>query len=371
MSGPAAAAPAAASPTGISGLTLDGLRTVARQEFRLRIRAGRWRWLLGLWFGVVVGFAVLLRLGLAAVTPAEDDRPLGPPVFGGVMLFVLGLGLLIVPALTAQSVNGDRERGTLATLQVTRLSAAEIGLGKLAAAWGTALAFLALTLPVVLWALIEGGLPLGNVVVTLSVVGLLLGVVCALSQALSAVFARSITSALLSYLTVFALTVGTLIAFGLATALTSEAATVTYEQPAFDPQTGEVIPGGGTTTETYRTTRLRPDQTWPLLTPNPFVILADSAPRLDRHIDPRTGREVARPLDPLGELGDAVREARRPPRDNVSYGLDSGTTVRGGTGPLWPYGLIVDLLLAVGAASVTVRRLRTPIRKLARGVRIA
>ena len=125
----------------------------------------------------------------------DSVQPAGPPLFGGTLLFVLGLALLVVPALTAQSVNGDRERGTLATLQVTRLSAAEIGLGKLAAAWGAALIFLALTLPVIVWAMIEGGLPFVNVVVTPAVVALLLGVVCAVSQAWSALFARSITSA--------------------------------------------------------------------------------------------------------------------------------------------------------------------------------
>lgn len=348
---------------------LSGMRTVARQEFRLRIRAGRWRWLLGLWFGVVLAFAVLLRLGLAAVTADEGGRPLGPPLFGGVMLFVLGLGLLVVPALTAQSVNGDRERGTLATLQVTRLSAAEIALGKLAAAWGTALAFLALTLPVVLWAYGEGGLPLGTVAVTLLVVALLLGVVCALSQALSAVFARSITSALVSYLTVFALTIGTLIGFGLATALTTERTRVTYEEPVFD-ETGRPVEGE-TRTSTYRTTRARPDRTWPLLAPNPFVILADSAPRLPRRVDPETGVEVARPLDPLGEIGNAVRDARRPPDGLRSQTYLVPDSQLPEPGPVWPYGLAFDVLLAAGAVVVTVRRLRTPVRRLPRGVRIA
>ena len=48
--------------------------------------------------------------------------------------------------------------------------------------------------------MIEGGLPFINVVVTLFVVALLLGVVCAVSQAWSALLARSITSALVSYL---------------------------------------------------------------------------------------------------------------------------------------------------------------------------
>ena len=55
----------------------------------------------------------------------------------------------MVPALAAQSVNGDRERGTLATLQVTRLTAGDIAVGKLAAAWGTALVFLAISAPMV------------------------------------------------------------------------------------------------------------------------------------------------------------------------------------------------------------------------------
>lgn len=347
-------------------MTLEGVRTVAQQELRLRIRAGRWRWLLGLWFAVVLGFAVLLRLGLAALTGAEDDPQAGPPLFGGVMLFVLGLALLVVPSLTAQSVNGDRERGTLATLQVTLLTPADIALGKLAAAWGTALVFLGLTLPVVVWAMAEGGLPLVNVAVTLLIVALLLGVVCAVAEALSAVFARSITSALLAYLTVFALTVGTLIAFGLATALTTETAQQTYQVPRLDPETGREIPGQYEE-QTLSTQQSRPDRVWPLLTPNPFVILADAAPRLPAPTDV-SGRELPRPLDPLGELGDAVREARRAPFPPAAY---VELPDRADPGPLWPYGLVFDLLLAGGAVLVTVRRLRTPTRRLPRGVRVA
>ncbi len=295
-------------------------------------------------------------------------------LYGGLMLFVLGLALLVVPALAAQSVNGDRERGTLATLQVTRLTAGEITLGKFAAAWGTALVFLALTFPLVAYAMTQSGVPLRVVVVTLGVVAVLLGVVCALSLWLSSVFARSVTSAVLAYLSVFALTVGTVIAFGLVTALTNEKARVTYEQPEFDPQTGQIVPGGEVTTETYTTTRVRPDRTWPLLSPNPFVILADSAPRLEPRIDPRTGRREATPLDPLGELGLAIREARRPPDDTESFVTGAGTPQEPDQpeqGPVWPYGLAFDVLLAAAAVAVTIRRLRTPVTKLARGVRIA
>jgi len=349
------------SPGQVHTLTASGVAIVAAQEFRLRIRAGRWRWLLAIWTAVVIGFAVLLRLGLAGTDSVDSTRPAGPPLFGGTLLFVLGLALLVVPALTAQSVNGDRERGTLATLQITRLSAAEIGLGKLAAAWGAALIFLALTLPVVIWAMIEGGLPFINVVVTLLVVALLLGVVCAVSQAWSALFARSITSALVSYLTVFALTIGTLILFGLTTALTTQSVTSTYDD-------------GSDTPQTYTEQRARTDRTWPLLAPNPFVILADAAPRLPAKTDPVTGEPLDRPLDPLGGIGDSVRDARRSPESDVrptGVILEDGPIPRDDPGPVWPWGLAFNVALGVGAAVITIRRLRMPVYKLGRGVRIA
>lgn len=328
--------------------TASGVAIVVGQEFRLRIRAARWRWLLGAWAGVVVLFAVLVRMGLSATDSVSAARPAGPPLFGSTMLFVLGLALLVVPALTAQSINGDRERGTLATLQVTLLSAGEIGLGKLIAAWVTAVVFLVATLPVVVWAMVEGGLPFANVAVTLLVVALLLGVASALSLAWSSVFARSMASALVSYLTVFALTVGTLIAFGLAVALT------TQEVRGSD----------------FSFQQARPDRVWPLLAPNPFVVLADAAPRLPERRDPRTGDLLPRPLDPLGSLGDSIRETRRtplrptsrPPRFNDEQSQP---------GPVWPWGLAFDVLLGAGATVITVRRLRTPVAKLGKGVRIA
>jgi ABC-type transport system involved in multi-copper enzyme maturation permease subunit len=348
-----------APPTRRERFTGSGAFTVAAQEFRIRIRAGRWRWLLAVWTAVVACFAILLRLGLSGTNSVDSNNPSGPPLFGGTLLFVLGLSLLVVPALTAQSVNGDRERGTLATLQVTRLSASEIGLGKLMAAWGAALIFLALTLPVIVWAMIEGGLPFLNVVVTLLVVSLLLGVVSAVSQAWSALFARSITSALVSYLTVFALTIGTLIAFGLATALTTEAHTFSYAEDNGEEQT-------------YTEQVARTDRTWPLLAPNPFVVLADAAPRLPERRDPVTGQPLGRPLDPLGGIGDGAREARRGPDGQpATAGLDGQPATPEQPGPIWPWGLGFDVALGVGAVFVTVRRLRMPVHKLGRGVRIA
>jgi ABC-2 type transport system permease protein len=322
---------------------LHGAALVARQEFRVRLRTGRWRWLLGVWVAVVAAFTVLLHLALAM--SAEST---GVPLFGGLMLFVLALVLIISPALTAQSINGDRERGTLATLQVTRLSPAQIALGKLAAGWGVGLAALALTLPFVGWALAQGGVGEVRATVVLAVVVLLIGVVCAVSQALSALLSRSITSALMSYVVVFALTVGTTVAFGLGLPLTAE--------------TTRVHDSFGGSDEVPET---RPDRVWWLLAPNPFVVLADAAPRLPVRRDPDTGNVLPQPLDPLGEVGREVRRLRE--RDGT-FGPDDATAP---TQPVWPYGLAFDLLLGAVAVGATVRRLRTPAGTLAKGVRVA
>ena len=354
-------------------MTGAGIATVARQEFRLRIRAGRWKALLTAFFLVLLGFTVLLRTALSNLTEAELPFQ-GTVLFGGLMLFVLGLALLVVPALAAQSVNGDRERGTLATLQVTRLSAGEITLGKFVAAWGTALVFLALTFPLVAYAMTQDGVPFGRVLVVTGVLALLLGTVCAISLWLSAVLTRTTTSGVLAYLAVFGLTVGTLIVFGLVTATTTE----TYEQSFRNDCTG-APPDAGCVEglQTYETTRVRTDRTWWLLAPNPFVVLADAAPQLpDGPLDPV--REVpirASDLDPLGQIGRTVRDLRRtPPDDDVGGGLGAGMPLYEDSeesGPVWPAGLAVNVLLGAGALVLTARRLRTPTRDLPRGQRVA
>lgn len=345
-------------------MTASGIATVARQEFRLRIRAGRWKWLLATFFVILVGFTGLLSSALGQVT--EQDAPFqGTVIFGGLMLFVLGLALLVVPALTAQSVNGDRERGTLATLQVTRLSAAEITLGKFAAGWGTALVFLALTLPLVAFAMTRNGVPLLRVVVVTLVISLLLGTVCAVSLWWSAVLSRTTTSGVLAYVSVFFLTVGTLILFGLVTAMTTEEYTETYR---IECPPGDVDPFCVPGEESYQSSRARTDRTWWLLAANPFVVLADAAPQIP-DAEPEGERPYegvrARDLDPLGQIGSSVRELRQTPLGDLQERGD------GDPEAVWPTGLAINVALGVAALALTTRRLRTPTRNLPRGQRVA
>ena len=347
-------------------MRLSGILTVAQLEFRLRIRAGRWRWLVGAWFVVLLLITVLVRAAAGQQNIAGDEPALGAAMFGVVVLIVLALALLVAPALAAQSVNGDRERGTLATLQVTRLSAGEIAVGKLLASWGTALVFLAVTLPLALWCFAEGGLSVLRVAGVYLVTALLLGVVCAFSLALSALLARSTTSGVLAYLTVFALTVGTLVTWGLVTAATQETVRVSSQS---------CNESGACETYPYETTVARTDRTWWLLAPNPFAVLADSAPAGPvQEIRLPDGRVVEEPLevDVLGSMSRGLHEMRieRKPVTN-RYGTSYEVPPGAEGGPVWPTGLAANLLLAAGSVWITTRRLRTPSDRLARGQRIA
>jgi ABC-2 type transport system permease protein len=348
---------------------VNGILTVARLEFRLRIRAGRWRWLVGAWFLVLLVVTWLVRTAARQqnlVGDVEQEDTLGAVMFGVVVLVVLALALLVAPALAAQSVNGDRERGTLATLQVTRLRAGEIALGKLLASWGTALVFLAVTLPLALWCYGEGGLSAARIAGVYLVTALLLGVVCSVSLGLSALLARSTTSGVLAYLTVFALAAGTAIVFGLVTASTQQTVTLTNG-----------CPPGSTDCAAYQyeSTVARPDRTWWLLAPNPFVVLADSAPAgPTRKVTLPDGEVVEETLDVdlLGTLSRAMHRIRATPEKvQTDYGtvfeVPDGRT----GGPVWPVGLGIDLALAAAGVIVTTLRLRTPTTRLARGQRVA
>jgi ABC-type transport system involved in multi-copper enzyme maturation permease subunit len=335
---------------------------VVAQEFRIRLRTGRWRWLLGIWVAVLAIFTLLLDAGLdTGFAYVPDDTRRGVPLFGFLMFFILGSMLVISPALTSQTINGDRERGTLATLQVTRLRPAEIATGKLLASWSVGLVALALSIPFAGYAMTQGGITAERMAAVYGVVALLIGTVCAFAQALSSLLARSITSALLSYVVTATLTVGTLIAFALGLQLTQER--VEVQSPYGD----------------YTSYQTHTERVWWLLAPNPFVILADAAPRVPPQVT-RTG-DIIRydDYDPLSSIGRGVRSLRLPSyayAEEVNgtlyyYNAQGQRVHRSDNLAVWPYGLGFSILLGAASLALTTARLRTPTDKLPRGVRVA
>ena len=352
---------------GAWALTWSGVRTVAVLELRQRVRSTRWIVALVVWFVVVGGITALASGSVSFLSGTGGVAPAGPVIFGFVVFFVLFLGLLVAPTLSATSINGDRNAGTLATLQVTLLSAAEIVIGKLAASWVAALAFLGASLPFIVWALAAGGVRVMALVATVLVLALILAVVCAIGLGFSALTARTSGSAVLTYLTVAGLSALTLILFGLTVPLVNTHAEVkVYGVESWD---SELTPECSWFSETR--TVVHTERTWWLLALNPFVIVADAAPATTSTLDQTS-------FDPLSAIRTGVRYARTGPEMVVDNCWTQGPGYvspvperRLDSAPVWPWGVGAYLLIGAGSVALAVLRLRIPQKVLPRGTRVA
>ncbi len=351
-----------------------GVALVAGLELKQRVRSTKWKWALGVFFLIVGAVTALI---ISTYNRNNFGGGPGDVVFGVVLFFVLFLGLVVSPTLSATSINGDSNDGTLAPLQVTPLSAADIVVGKLLAAWVASLAFVVVALPFVIWSYIVSEAPVGAVLTTVMVVALELLVVCALGMGWSALTARTSASAVLTYVSVASLTFLTLVFFGLTYALVSDTATVRYYQPNWDEQTGELASPGCTYIESQEQVA-HTERTWWLLALNPFVIVADAAPSNQDIVTERYPDQTM-----LGSIKYAVRGARLGPELVHNY-CDTGTGTTpllpeeqarreqlAGLGAVWPWGLLAHGVLACGALYVAVRRVAVPHGELATGTRIA
>ena len=359
-------------------MSWSAVRTVAVLELRQRVRSTRWQIMLVVW-GVVL---VLLCGGLTALagmtgSEAEDTAPI---LYDLTVCFVLGIGLIIAPTLSATSVNGDRADATLALLQATRLRSQEIVVGKLVAAWSAALAFLAVALPFLLMFTLLGGAAWMTLAGHLLILVVTLGAVCAIGLGFSAATARTSASAVLTYLVVAGLVIGSPIITAISTtAVQGKQTTLSYETNYSASTNGKVV----CETEPHVRTSdvVHVERIWWMLVPDPFVALADVSGRSMVYGGQSTYTEYDTqplyPASPLGMAGVAVDQMRNPqPKEVVINHCEPGTT----SGPFdwevthlafWPVSLV--MVLALGAWSLTSasRRLRTPVHRLARGTRVA
>lgn len=370
-------------------MSWHGVTTVARLELRQRTRASKWVVVLAIWFGVIMLVSVLSYLALN-----DPDARSGAAMYDVVIFFVLGLGMLVVPSLTATSINGDREHGVLATLQTTLLTSADLVLGKLLASWVICGAFLVTALPFLAWAWVEGGVSGGRILLALVVLMLVLAVVCALGLMFSTLTARPVGSAVLTYLTLGALVFGTVIGFGLSAFLVNNRETVRvygipeefYQEGIASPpldEYGNPVPGSErvpTRADCVEHDEVRDvthtERIWWMLPLNPFVVVADAAPS-----DPPRNPEMGAGFTPMRWISEGSRAARVGETGEVrqecwvegpaDYDPEAAARDAAKQAAVWPFGLAFLLLAGGGATAVAERRLRTPIRRLPNGTRIA
>ncbi|MEE1650692.1 ABC transporter permease subunit [Brachybacterium sp. J144] len=386
---PAAAHPSApqphAAPTaprnaplnGTLSLRLRGLRLVTSLELRQRIRSRKWYVALGVWT------LILLGLGGVALVPTmlssgwSEVRWIASITFSLQAMLVLAAMLLVVPALSAGSLNGDRSAGTLAILQASLVSPLEIVLGKLIAGWVTGLAFLVLALPSVLPTMLLGGIAPLYALRLVVVIALLTLCVTAVGLGLSAITQRQLGSVVLAYVIVFGVTAVLPIVWGTSAAVLAEERTVTTWTYDYEnwPEDGSSPAEMQCIEQEEERTVLRLDLTMPLMWGNPVVLLAEAAPTLgtDWWNDEADGSRAD--VLTLTKLG--MRTAATPlhpshfvscSSDTPGYPTDLGSAQNR---PLWPMGFGLWILAAAASLTVAVLRLRVPIRHLGAGTRIA
>jgi len=355
---------------------LAGLRAIAAIELRQRVRGVAWYVLLGIFVFLVLIVTAILSYAFGAW---RDDAGSGGAVYSAIIYFVLLLATLVSPALSGNSINGDRDNGTLATTQVTLVTTPQLVLGKFLAAWISSLVFLVAAVPFILWSFALGGTRPDVVIVSILVLAAELAVVSALGVGLSGLMRRPLFSVAVTYLLVAILSIGTLIGFSLGGLLLQQHVTVTnsyvdYSDPdlEFDTQGRPIDPT--CVAETYETTVPRFDLVWWMLAANPYVVLADAVPA--------TYTSDGGVTDMFGSIKAGVRSAQLRPDYLDGYDECAELAANGGhyesareiidrTTPGWLVGLLIHVGLGAAALAGAIAVTRAPARRLAPGSRVA
>ena len=361
------------------------LGTIVRLELTQRTRSVAWYVLLGVFACLLL---VVTALSFFAFSSLSDQQ--GSAIYSTIVYITLLLIVLVSPTLSGNSINGDRDAATLAPVQVTLATTAEILLGKFLAAWITGLAFVVVSVPFLLVATLSGGTSPATIGVSLVVLLVEVGVIAAIGVGLSGILARPLFSVATTYLVVAALVVGTPIAFGLLGATMRTEQVNNYrsldwesyqdgtfpclpgEEPTDDYPCNDQSPPecGEWTTHTNEVPRF--DRVWWILAANPFVILADATPT--------TYNREGYPVDLFGQIKTGVRMAQQAPEAETTYdecsppAPDQNRTPEelvAESAPSWFIGLALQVLLAGGLLWWAWARTRTPARTLPPGTRIA
>lgn len=181
---------------------------VMAKELRGRMRGVRAFAIITIFLTLMGSFTVLLYLlqlpritgGITIIT-----GELGRLLFAGVVGIELVLAIFIIPALTAGSVTGERERKTYDLLQTTLLSAPAFVVGKMESALGYIFLLLLSAIPLQSIAFLFGGVSEVEIILALLILiatGLLLG---AMGLFFSSQTDRTLTATVRVYTTAIAL----------------------------------------------------------------------------------------------------------------------------------------------------------------------
>lgn len=390
--------------------TFRGTALVTRIELaRRRPSAKGW-----VFYSLVVAAIVGIGVLLAVVTP-EGKTSIPMEL---VLVLVLGAGMLIAPSLAATSINGDSSEGVLAPLQMTRLTAGDLAIGKLLASWFIAFAVLLTMTPFLVYAFVRSGWRWDELLIVIGVILFAVLTATAIGLAWSAIAARAVASVSLAHLTTGFLLLGTLLGFAFAQPLVSETVVNTQRYidwerlPADQQQAVDDFWMTGDASELDVDALVCREDTWEygvahtdqiawLLLANPVVMIGEVSPI----VNPETWEDDGRAAPGLfAEMHRNVSEARMGPSPSQLEGdawdecADIAAQVANDGRPSaeqeaewqaeqeeWearyeesatydraPWiGLGVQGFLLLGSIWIVIRRLRVPYKKLSTGSRVA
>lgn len=364
---------------------------IAALELRQR-RRSRTLWILGaVWF-VLIGVVTAVTWSMLSLNAAAMDQDVDAyPLFSLIVYFVLLFGTLVAPALSAGSISSERSGGTLATTQVTLVGTGSILAGKALASWLTGVAFLVVAAPFVILSVVLSQASVLQLGIAILALILQIGLFTLMGVGLSALITSPLFAIVTAYLLVALLSVGTLIAFALATGATTRYVEVDvrnysdtyyrdldacqsaldYAEDSYVTCEREVPPE--CVDDTMSLPIVSSDRFWWILAMNPYVVVGDLAYVPERGL----------PEDLFGMIAYSVRTLQKPVNQTsgwddcggfVSYSTSYDpleTDELAGTVPAWWIGLTLQVVLAGGLLWGGYRRLHTPAAKLPKGTRIA
>jgi len=329
-------------------------------------------------------FLAIIGLGVLVAVLAGSDKTSIPLEL--VLVLVLGVGFLIGPSLSATSINGDSGEGVLAPLQMTRLTAGDLALGKLLASWAVSIAALVTTTPFLIYAYGRSGWTLTELLLVLAVILFLVLMATAIGLAWSAIAARAVASVSLAHLTSGALILGSLLLFAFTAPLVSEEVTVIHVQRDSENVTDEQWNDPDFDYEALPCVEvevpyqiMHSDRTAWLLLINPAVVIAEVSPIVNPETFEKDGRAAP---GIFALIHSEVSGARLGPEEPQVYdecagyfGDEDAWQKRNMEKALMPpapwLGLGLAAVLLVGSVVIVIRRLRVPYKTLRAGSRVA
>uniref|UniRef100_UPI003D9121A0 ABC transporter permease n=1 Tax=Gordonia sp. B7-2 TaxID=3420932 RepID=UPI003D9121A0 len=374
------------------GAWLGIVLVVIGLELRQRLRTTRWKVTLGALF-VFVSVVVFGSLYLTVGVFEETYKIWATNFYVILMSILLFCGIVLAPTLSATSINGDRKDATLAVVQDTTITHWQLAFGKLIGNWASSMTLMVLALPYLVWAIIAAPYGIWPGILGAVVVSVLFACYCGIGLGLSAVTARPAGSAVLTQSIVFFLILGLPAIFGLLFPSTAQRHEVKRPDETLisTPSNANAHYEWTCTVRTKNEEFHHTERTWWLLAPNPFLLVADVVAAHDYPDsyrqrlassdtdtpDPSAALSLAAALS-TSRAGPFIADRRcgegyysNDRANSQSYWYRSNEHEMSRIGDSWYIGLAITIAIGGIGLIVAARRLRVPIHKLPRGIRIA